>query len=63
MELTEKEQKIIEKSKAERINAIQQSDLTDSQKANRIELIENEQYVRLKQLTVKEVAPHQWEAY
>jgi len=57
------EDKIIQKYQEDRISKIESSNLPDEQKKDRIELIQSEEYIRLKQLTVREVAPHQFEAY
>jgi len=63
MALDSNEIKAVEKYRQEQAEKINSSDLPDEVKKDRLAYLETEQYHRLKPLTVKEVAPHQWEAF
>jgi hypothetical protein len=63
MELSEEESQKIGEYRQREIDKINSSNLTDEQKKDRLSILETEQYHKVIPLRIKEIAPHQWEAY
>ena len=63
MSLNEEEQRQVNSYRQRQVDKIQSSNLTDEQKKDKLDLLETEEYHKVIPMRVREVAPHQWEAY
>jgi len=63
MELSTEEIKQINIWKGKEIAKIEALNLPDDKKKDRLDLLESTEFHKVKPLRVREIAPHQWEAY
>jgi len=62
-ELNEQEQYESEKYRSEEIDKVKSSNLDDETKKDKLEYLKSMEFHKVTPMRVKEVAPHQWEAY